>query len=181
MAFIRQNRVKGTKKLFSLIEDGFAYFSGVCLIMISAMVVVSVAGRYFGIYVTEVEEISTYLMVIIAYLPAAGCLRRGEFVSVKIILTLLPSASRDKVEAVTNVLSSFVLLVIVLTTYLLFTESLNARLVSTSILRVPLYLPQIPMVIGASLLLIRMVVITWNSVRSLVKKDKDYMMQHEKL
>ena len=179
MTLVREKQVVENKNFFSLVEDGFAYFGGACLVMIAAMVVVSVAGRYFGIYVSEVEEISTYLMVIIAYLPAAGCLRRGEFVSVKIILILLPSASREKLMAVTNVLSTFVLLVIVVTTYLLFSESFNAKLVSTSILRVPLYLPQLPMIIGASLLLIRMLVITWNSMRSLIKKNKGYKMQQE--
>jgi TRAP-type C4-dicarboxylate transport system permease small subunit len=166
-----QKRAEIGGKLLAMIEDGFGFIAGFCLIFITIIILASVAGRYFEIYVGDADELSTYMMVMIAYLPAAGCLRRGEFVVVDLVIRLLPSAARNIVLVVTNLFSSLVVIVIAHACFGLFIESYRSGLVSNSLLKVPLYLPQAPIVIGAALLTIRMVITTWGLFRHSGKKN----------
>jgi len=158
-------------KILAIGENVLVYFSLVCLGVMASMVNADLVGRQFGFSVPYTIEISGYLLVPITYLPVALCLRQGLHVKVDFITRLLPSGARLIVLVATDLLTSLVSIVVLLGCWNLFLTSYSRGLVSNTMLRAPLSLPQSTIVIGLLVFVVEMFVTTWRSIIALQRKD----------
>lgn len=139
------------------------WIAGICILLIVFMVSYEVFMRGFFNSPTEwTLEISGYLVIVSGFMGLAAALAADKHIKVDLLTSYLPS----KVNRILGVFVSFAGL---LFCYLLFVygfdmmaSSYTIGRTSTSTLRIPLYLPQIAVPLGALL-------ITLEFIRKIIK------------
>lgn len=120
---------------------------------LATLVAAEVLGRsLFGYSLEFMEEISGYLLVAITFLAAADSFAAGSFMRVDVVYARLAPAARTRLERGLALLSaafagglSWYLAKLVLSSY-------RNGVVSPNLTAIPLWLPQLAMVIGMLLL-----------------------------
>lgn len=84
------------------------YLSGAILVFMAASVVIEVVMRYFlGRPTRWVVEFSEYMLLYMAFLPAAWVLNKDKHVKIDLVLALLPDRAQTTVNALTSVIGAF--------------------------------------------------------------------------
>ena len=137
--------------------DAAAWVAAACMIGVLAMVLLSIAGRQFGFYVPGTDAYAGYLMAGSSFLALAHTLKRNEHIRVTLLLNLSPPAMRRALQLWS--LGVAVLLSGLLGWYSarLAWQSRQFHDISTGADATPLWIPQVPMAIGALLLLVAFV------------------------
>ena len=104
------------------------------------------------------DEVSCYLLVGVTFLGAAYTLRMDGHVRIETITDRLGQKTRTRLEFVTDVLSLVFLAIFARQAYWLVKDSYASIKISATLLRTPLYLPQLLFAIG----------LTWFSLQLLV-------------
>lgn len=104
-----------------------------------------------------VMEISTYLLILAGFFGMAYTMRKNGHICVDFLYSRFPRGVRRGLDILTSLLSMFAIYVCMTesTNYMLM--SLNMGVVSPSLLRVPLWIPQTFMVIGFVLLFLEII------------------------
>lgn len=104
-----------------------------------------------------VMEISTYLLILAGFFGMAYTMRKNGHICVDFLYSRFPKGVRRGLDILTSLLSLFAIYVCMTesTNYMLM--SLNMGVVSPSLLRVPLWIPQTFMVIGFVLLFLEII------------------------
>lgn len=165
-----EKRTVIANKILTSIEDVLNYIAALCLAVIIITIVADVAGRLFGILIPYTIEMSGYMLVPITYLPAAYGLRHGLHVNVEFALKWFSPPVQRKLQMVTDLITLFIVLLVLLECWGLVLKSYTRGLVSNTMLRAPLYLPQSAIIIGLIFFTIEMFIIAWRSV--LLWRDK---------
>lgn len=122
----------------------------------SLLVFVAVLLRYgLGYSVSAFDEITRYLMICIAFVGASRLLHQEGHVSVVVLLALLPGQARRAVEAVAALAGTVFCLGLVWLGTQMLAQSLAVDLRSMSALRVPMWVPQALVPLGAALMALR--------------------------
>lgn len=122
----------------------------------AALVFVSVLLRYgYGYSVSAFDEMTRYLMVLIAFVGASRLLHQDGHVSVVVLLVLLPSHLRRWLEAATALAGAAICLALAWLGAQMLGQSYAIDLRSMSALRLPMWLPQAAVPLGAVLLAVR--------------------------
>ena len=127
--------------------------AGICILAVALSVSYEVVLRFLFNSPTEwVNEISVYLVLISAFLGFAPALAAGKHINVDLLTSKLPPQVNRLLKAACSVIGLVFSLVFLVTSTEMTLNSYELGLLSTSTLRVPLYLPQLAMPVGFSIL-----------------------------
>ena len=149
-----------------------AVVAGLCILAVAFIVCYEIVMRgLFGAPTEWVLEISTYLIIAAGFLGFGVTLRRRGHIQVDFVVERFSPRAR----CVTDLLMT---LIAVLLFFVFMTESTDFVLasyeyhkLSPSILRFPLWIPQLPLVLGFGLLFLELVRQGWADALALSKSD----------
>lgn len=129
-----------------------AALAAVFMVLIAALTLAQVAGRLFGVATVDAGEISGYAMAASIFLALAHTFRTGGHIRVNLLLTHVPARWRRALEY--WCLGALAVVAALFSVYAvsLVVESRELGDVSTGMIPVPLWIPQISMAAGAILL-----------------------------
>lgn len=149
------------RRVTSAMATGIARFSGaVCALALVAMAVgitVEIVSRNFFHYsFRSVEELSGYLIVAITFLGLAVAVYEESLFRVEFLLERFPPRLRKALELIFLIVFAVFLLIIDYQSAELVIGSYQSGYVSSTLLAVPLYLPQalIPLGLSATVLVV---------------------------
>lgn len=128
--------------------------AGACIVLITVMILAQIVGRWFGIIIPSTEDFSGYLLAAASFLALAYTFRLGGHIRVTLLIHALPSAWQRRL-----MLLSLLVFVLVVgygayhLSYLVYESWLYEEL-SQGYIPVPLWMPQLPMALGAVLFFI---------------------------
>lgn len=137
----------------------FGYISGGFVFLMMVIISYDVLMRHFFDNPTIwADEVSCYLLVGITFLGAAYTLIMDAHVRVETFTDMLGPKAQRYLEFITDILSLAFLIIFTRQAYWLVKDSLVSTQISATLLRTPLYLPQLLFAIG----------LTWFSLQMLV-------------
>ena len=138
--------------LLSLIEKVsliFGYISGGFTFIMMFIIGYDVVMRHiFNDPTIWADEVSCYLLVGVTFLGAAYTLSKDGHVRIETLVDRLRPKTRRRLEFITDVLSIFFLVVFTRQAYWLVKDSYVSIKISATLLRTPLYLPQLLLAVG---------------------------------
>lgn len=145
-------------RILGYITNFAAAIAGLAILLTAFMICYEIIARsIFHSPTVWVMEISTYLLVLAGFFGMAYTMRKNGHICVDFLFSRFPRALQRGLDVLTSILALFVM-------YVCMTESTNYMLmsravgvVSPSLLRVPMWIPQTFMVIGFVLLFLEMV------------------------
>lgn len=134
--------------------DYCAYAAAVFIFLIFVAMIASTLLREAGVAVAGVDDVVSWMTAAAAFLAMAHTFRRGDFVRMTLVIELLPPAARRMVEllaiAAGLVMTGYAAYWVVVSVY----ESWRYQEMTTGLLVVPLWIPQIAFAVGAVLLFV---------------------------
>ena len=123
--------------------------AGICILVVALSVSYEVVLRFLFNAPTEwVNEISVYLVLISAFLGFAPALAAGKHINVDLLTSKLSPQVNRPLKLICSLIGLVFSLVFLVTSTEMTLNSYELGLLSTSTLRVPLYLPQLAMPVG---------------------------------
>lgn len=134
------------------IYQGGAVLAAICLVLIALLTLTQVVGRAIGVLILDAGEIAGYAMAASIFLALAYTLREGGHIRVGLLLTHVNPQFRRVLE-IWCLLAFSVLAVFLAYSCISFVhDSYTFADVSTGMLVIPLWIPQLPMALGVILL-----------------------------
>ena len=132
--------------------------AGICILVVALSVSYEVVLRALFNAPTEwVNEVSVYLVLVSAFLGFAPALASGKHINVDLLTSKLSPQVNSLLRVFCSLLGLGYSLVFLVTSLEMVMNSFELGLLSTSTLRVPLYLPQLAMPIGFFVLALQFV------------------------
>ena len=129
------------------------FIAGMCILATAFIVTYEVILRALFDAPTEwVNEVSVYLILISAFLGFAPALAAGKHISVDLVTSKLSTQTNKFLAVIISILGLGFSLVFVITSMEMVLNSYRYNMLSTSTLRVPLFIPQLSLPIGFSML-----------------------------
>lgn len=128
--------------------------AGACLVAVAGFVLYSIGGGLFGYIARSADDFAGYAMLASSFLALAHTFGKGEHIRVTILIQRLHGRSRRIAEiwclAIASALAGYLAWFSIKTTWI----SYEIGDVSTGLVPVPLWIPQVAMALGASVLFI---------------------------
>ncbi|MEB8434411.1 TRAP transporter small permease [Cocleimonas sp. KMM 6892] len=136
---------------------GSGMLAGLFIILITIMILAQIVGRWFNIIIPSTEDFAGFFLAAATFLALAYTFRMGGHIRITILVHLL----KGKVSrfALTATLSVFILMIAygVYYTAAFVYESWSFDELSQGYIAVPLWIPQLGMVIGLLVFLIALI------------------------
>lgn len=146
--------LNGLDHLLTLLTRAAALLAGLFILATAFIIVYEVVMRGLFHAPTEwVLEVSTYLIIMAGFLGLAITFRENAHVRVDLLAGRISGRARRLLELVTNFLAILLFLVFLTESTDLMTATYAYGKLSPSILRFPLFIPQLSLVVGSALLL----------------------------
>lgn len=127
----------------------FGYISGGFAFLMMFIIGYDVVMRHvFNNPTIWADEVSCYLLVGITFLGAAYTLNKDGHVRIETLVDRLRPKTRQRLELITDILSIVFLVVFTRQAYWLVKDSYVSIKISATLLRTPLYLPQLLLAVG---------------------------------
>lgn len=130
--------------------------AGLFLILICVLIVAQILARQFGTMIPSTDEFAAYCMAASGFLALPYALMRGAHIRVELLFRILPQRSLFAVEVLGNVVGLLIAAYLAWYCALFVLESYAFKEVSSGLLPIPMWVPQIPMVLGTVILVIAM-------------------------
>jgi TRAP-type C4-dicarboxylate transport system permease small subunit len=121
------------------------------------MILTQIVGRWFGVIIPSTEDFSGYLLAAASFLALAYTFRSGGHIRVTLLVQLLPPSLKHNLMYL--VLGIFALIAgfgAYHLCYLVY-ESWSFKDLSQGYIAVPLWIPQLPMALGAVLFFVALI------------------------
>lgn len=135
-----------------LLTRAMAYVSGGLFLLVSLYITADVIGRRFGISSAVTDEMGGYVLAVGGMWALAHTLKSGAHVRIDILLPLLPRPLRATLDYVALAVMALFAFAIAVSVWRLAVESLTTDARAMSFLRTPLFVPQMLMALGFSVL-----------------------------
>ena len=138
--------------------------AGLCILAVAFIVVYEIIMR--GVFNSPTEwvlEISTYLIIVAGFLGLAVTLRKRGHIKVDFVQGRLNEQTRRVLEIITTSLSLMLFCIFFVESAELVRLSHEFNKLSPSILRFPLWIPQMSPVIGSGLLALELIRQLWSA------------------
>jgi len=142
------------RKILSKIYDWTGALAAFFMVMTLIMILVSIAGRQFNFYLPGTDAYAGYCTAAVGFLALAHTLRRGEHIRVTLILQRLPTDIKRWLEIVVYIIGSFLAGAFAFFSIRLMLMSREIGDISTSNDATQLWIPQMGMALGATVLAI---------------------------
>jgi len=140
------------RKLYTL----SGLLAGLFLILICVIIVAQIVARQFGTMIPSTDEFAAYSMAASGFLALPYALMRGAHIRVELLFRLLPQRSLFAVEVMGNLIGLLIAAYLAWYCALFVLESYAFNEVSSGLLPIPMWIPQVPMVLGTLILVIAM-------------------------
>jgi TRAP-type C4-dicarboxylate transport system permease small subunit len=142
----------GVRRLLDAVYDGAGALAALLMIGLLAMVLLSIVSRQLHFHVRGTDAYAGYLMAGAGFLALAHTLKRGEHIRVTLLLGALQGSARRALEIWSLGLASVLATLFAFYSCRLVWQSLEFHDISTSNDATPLWIPQLTMALGTSLL-----------------------------
>lgn len=140
------------RKLYTL----SGMLAGVFLVLICVLIVAQIVARQFGTMIPSTDEFAAYCMAASGFLALPYALMRGAHIRVELLFRILPQRCLFAVEVLSNAVGLLIAAYLAWYCGLFVLESYEFKEVSPGLLPIPMWMPQVPMVLGTSILVIAM-------------------------
>ena len=163
-------------RIVNRIIDGISniggYFSGVVVIAMMSLIMVEVFMRYVLRKPPAVaDETSAYMLVGLVFIGLAYAWKEKGHVRIEFIITRIPARASQWIRLATLTIALIWVIIALNGAYDFVLFSFETGTKSQSWLRIPLYLPQLPIVIGFSLLTLQLVAEIAKAIRGIRSTD----------
>ena len=142
----------------TLAQKACTAIAGGCLVVMLVIIVIGVFSRYiFNLPFYFVEEYSGYLLVGIGFLGAGYAFHKGVHIKVDSVVERLPRRARAGLETITTLIGICILAILTWSGAKLFLMDFRGRVVSSTIMQTPLWIPESFVLIGWVLLLLMLI------------------------
>ena len=145
------------RRLLNLLYDGAAALAALFMVLLLGMVLLSIASRQFNFHVPGTDAYAGYLMAASGFLALAHTLKRGEHIRVTLLLGQLRGGWKKGFELWALGLASMLAVLYAFYGCKLAWQSHSFNDISTGSDATPLWLPQLAMASGTSVLAIAFV------------------------
>ena len=145
------------RRLLNLLYDGAAALAALFMVLLLGMVLLSIASRQFNFHVPGTDAYAGYLMAASGFLALAHTLKRGEHIRVTLLLGQLRGGWKKGFELWALGLASMLAVLYAFYSCKLAWQSHSFNDISTGSDATPLWIPQLAMAIGTSVLAIAFV------------------------
>ena len=154
------------------VSMSLGYFSGVFVLLMVACIVYDVVMRHiFNDPTIWADELSCYLLVGITFLGAAYTLAVNGHIRVETFVERLPHKVRAWVEFVADILGFVFLIIFGCYAFELVWDSYRYVNLSSTLLRTPLYIPQLSVALGLTWLCFQMLAVILQLFVRMQKKE----------
>jgi TRAP-type C4-dicarboxylate transport system permease small subunit len=142
------------RKFLNALYDGAAALAALFMVLMLVMVLLSILGRQFGFYVRGTDAYAGYFLAATGFLALAHTLKRGEHIRVTLLIAKLKGFPQKALEVWSLFAASALACVAAFYSGKLAWGSWKFHDISTGNDATPLWIPQIAMVIGTTILAI---------------------------
>ena len=142
------------RRALDLIYDTCAWVAGLFMVLILVNILVQVTGSYFGLYIRGTDAYAGYSMAAASFFALAHTLKRGEHIRVTLVLQHLPAQWRRRFEIGCFVLAAFLTANFAWFAWTMTWWSYEFNAISDAQDKTPLWIPQLSMAIGVTVLLV---------------------------
>lgn len=140
--------------LLDKVYDMAAYLACICMLMIFVTIMIQVGGSYLGLYVRGTDAIAGYFMAGASFLALAHTLKRGEHIRVALFIDRMSPAGRRIAEIFCLLIAATLSVFFAWYSWTMAWWSYAFTAISDAQDRTPLWIPQLLMAIGVSVLAI---------------------------
>ncbi len=130
------------------------YLSAFCLVLICGLILAQVIARNLGTTVRDAEEFAAWAMAAAGFFGLSYALHAGAHIRVQVAMRFVPSAARRAMEVLSTATALAISAYLAWFCVLFVWESYSFNEVSQGLVPVPMWLPQLPMALGAVLLVV---------------------------
>ncbi|WP_421681795.1 TRAP transporter small permease [Stutzerimonas urumqiensis] len=130
--------------------------SGVFMVLICLLIVAQIIARLAGTMVPASDELAAYAMAASGFLGLPYALHRGAHIRVSLLFKALPARGRQGLDVVATVVGLGISAYLAWYSALFVHESYVFGDLSSGLIPVPMWIPQVPMVIGTLVLVVAM-------------------------
>lgn len=159
-------------RIISLFSTVGMYVAGVGILMMALLITAEIVGRHlFGFSMLVVDEWSGYLLVAVTFLGLAYTMKTNGFLQIEFLLNRLGPKQR-RIFHIFLISIAFSYSILIDHKLIAYTwASYSTGLVSVSISQTPLFIPQLFMPLGMSLLVLELLRQGVLSIRDLISFD----------
>ncbi len=139
------------------IYTGAGLLAGICIMLITLMILSQIVGRWFGIIIPSTEDFSGYLLAAATFLALAYTFRHGGHIRVTLLIHRFSKGLQQKLLVMVLILFTLMMAWGAYQLSYLVYESWSFDELSQGYIAVPLWIPQLPMALGAILFFIALV------------------------
>jgi TRAP-type C4-dicarboxylate transport system permease small subunit len=157
------------RRALDALYDGAAALAALFMVLLLAAVLASVLGRQLGFHARGTDAYAGYMMAAAGFLALAHTLKRGEHIRVTLLLQSLAPRARHALEVWALATASVLAALVAFYSVRLAWQSHLFNDVSTGNDATPLWLPQLSMAIGTTVLAIACIdelVLEWRGLRT---------------
>ncbi|MCS6854267.1 MAG: TRAP transporter small permease [Elioraea sp.] len=121
------------------------------IVAIGALVLVQIVGRQVGFHLPGSDDLTAYTVAASATLPLAYTFRHGAHIRVDIVIGRFSGGARHALELVVLTIASAIALLFAFSCLDTLIDSWTFDEVAQGMLAVPIWIPQIPLVLGSAL------------------------------
>ncbi len=136
---------------------GAGLIAGTCIVLITLMILTQIVGRWFGIIIPSTEDFSGYFLAAASFLALAYTFRQGGHIRVTLLIHRFSSGAQRKLMIVVMMLFTLMMAYGSYHLSYLVYESWSFHELSQGYIAIPLWMPQLPMALGAILLFVALV------------------------
>lgn len=122
--------------------------AAVFLVLIGVTVMAQIIGRVFGVMVPSATNIAGYFLGATSFLGLAYSFRQGAHIRVTLLIERLPPPIRVAMNILALVIASAMIIYLTYFTALLVWGSWKFEEMSTGLIKIPIWIPQLGMLIG---------------------------------
>lgn len=127
------------------------------LVMIAVLIGSAIVGRWFGVLVPSADDFAGYCMAASAFLGLAPTLRTGGHIRIAMLLAVLGPRSSRFAESIAILVGIALFAMLAYNTTLQNFIAYQNQEMSTGIVPIPVWVPQLGMTIGVIIMLVALV------------------------
>jgi len=145
------------RRALDQLYDAAGYLAALFLAGTLAMVLLGIAGRLLNFHVPGTDSYAGYCMAATGFLALAHTFKRGEHIRVSLVLEHVNASARRALERVALAVATLLAALFAYYSIRLAFQSWDFNDVSTGNDATPLWIPQLAMALGTTILMIALV------------------------
>ena len=142
------------RKMLDRLYDGCGMLAAACMIALLVMVLLGIVDRYISVPIKGTDAYAGYFMAGAGFLALAHTFRRGEHIRVTLILQKLSAGKRRGFEIWSLFAGTVLCALFAFFSTRFMWQSRELKDISTSMDAMPLWIPQIVMAVGTTVLFV---------------------------